>query len=290
MCAAEDVRTLIELEPDHPGFQDGEYRRRRNEIAAIALRYRTGKPVPDAPYTDEEHAVWRDIRALLDPLHERFACRELVELARLLPMPTHRIPQLAALNPPLEGASGFRMEPVMGLVSARSFLRHLGRRVFLSTQYIRHHSRPLYTPEPDIVHELIGHAASLAHPAVAAVNAAMGVAAEVATEGEMRRLEHVYWYTLEFGVVEERGALRAFGAGLLSSAGEIAQMGDGPELRSWDLDRIAASPYDPTKMQPHLWVAPSFRRMLDDIEQWVAEGRWRGERWKGVREGAVPVR
>jgi phenylalanine-4-hydroxylase len=166
------------------------------------------------------------------------------------------------------------MEPVMGLVRARTFLSALGRQVFLSTQYIRHHSRPLYTPEPDIIHELIGHAASLAHPRVAAVNACMGRATDLADEAELLRLERVYWYTLEFGLVEEAGAVKAFGAGLLSSAGELEQIECGPELRPWDLGAIAETPYDPSDMQPQLYVAPSFDRLLGDIEDWVESGAW----------------
>jgi phenylalanine-4-hydroxylase len=167
------------------------------------------------------------------------------------------------------------MEPVMGLVRARTFLSALGREVFLSTQYIRHHSRPLYTPEPDIVHELVGHAASLAHPRLAEVNTCIGKAVDSADDSELLRLERVYWYSLEFGLVLEEGSVKALGAGLLSSAGELAQIESGPELRSWDLDAIAETPYDPTDMQPQLYVAPSFERLTSDIEDWVESGGWR---------------
>ena len=266
---------LVPLDPDHPGFTDEIYRHRREIIAQIALDHRTGRPVPEAPYSEEEHAVWRHIWKALTPLHAERIFTELLELQDVMPLSRERIPQLASLNPTLMAIGGFRMEPVAGLVSARVFLRYLGQRVFLSTQYIRHHSRPLYTPEPDVVHELIGHVATLIHPGIAELNRLLGLAAAVASDSEMDRLERVYWYTLGFGVVEERGALKAFGAGLLSSCGELAEFDSRAALRDWNLDAIAETPYDPTNYQSTLFVAPSFTRMLVDVTMWVRTGGWR---------------
>ncbi len=266
---------LVVLDPDHPGFRDLIYRQRRNEIAKIALEYRGGDRVPRAPYSEEEHAVWRQVWTQLEPAHESFVCRELNEMQRALPLDRHHIPQLADLNPFLMANTGYRMEPVAGLVVAQRFLAKLGRRVFLSTQYIRHHSRPMYTPEPDIIHELIGHAASLAHQGIAEVNRQMGMIVETCSPSEMARIENVYWYTMEFGTALQEGEVYAVGAGLLSSFGELQQIRNGPALQEWDLEVIASTPYDPTDYQPQLFVAPSFERMLADITAWLDEGRWR---------------
>ena len=274
---ASDVRDLVQLGRDHPGFRDPAYRARRNAIARIAQEHTFGDVVPDAPYTEDEQAVWRQICMLLGPVQQRTVCCELLAMQRELPLDQERIPQLRVVNPRLAACTGFTLQPVMGLVQARTFLEHLAQRIFLSTQYIRHHSRPLYTPEPDVVHELIGHVASLAHPRIAEANVRMGEAALTATPTEALRLERVYWYVLEFGLVEEGNEVRAFGAGLLSSAGELEQMRGGPELRSWCLDTIANTPYDPTQMQPWLFVAPSFDRLLTDLLAWVDDGRWRDD-------------
>lgn len=272
---AADVRDLVKLDSDHPGFKDAEYRARRDVIAHIALTHVSGAPVPEAPYTEQEHAVWRNILELLRPQHEMHVCEQILDKQRKFPLPRYKIPQLSFVNERLERASGVRMEPVMGLVKVRTFLSFLSTDTFLSTQYIRHHSRPHYTPEPDIVHELIGHAAALAHPALAEANRWMGRAAVTATDRELTRLEYVYWYVLEFGLVEERGAIKAVGAGLLSSSGELSAIEDGPDLLGWDLDVISQSPYDPTHMQPHLFVAPSFDRLIGDVIDWVRQGSWR---------------
>ncbi len=263
---------LVALDPDHPGFRDPVYRQRRDTIARIALDHRTGSPVAHAPYSDDEHAVWQQVRAALRPLHEARACSEILELQQVLPLPEHEVPQLGGLNPRLQAVAGFTMEPVAGMVSARTFLMHLGRRVFLSTQYIRHASRPFYTPEPDVIHELVGHAATLVHPGIAELNRVVGEAATVADAASMARLERVYWYTLEFGLVRERDDIRAFGAGLLSSVGELDRCTRDTQLQAWDLETMARTPYDPTDFQEVLFVAPSFTRMLCDVTAWVRTG------------------
>lgn len=261
---------LIELDPEHPGFRDPQYRARRDTIARIAEAYRSGDPVPLAPYSEEEHAVWRGIRAALAPVHQAKIARPLLALERTLDLDMARIPQLREVNARLHPATGFAMQPVAGLVTPRIFMEHLGRRVFLSTQYIRHHSRPFYTPEPDVVHELVGHAASLLHPGVCALSQAFGVAALGAGEALMERLTRIYWYTLEFGVLLEDGQVKGYGAGLLSSVGELERACSGEvELLAWDLEAICELPYDPTTFQPYYLLAPSFERALSDIAAWI---------------------
>jgi phenylalanine-4-hydroxylase len=266
---------LLQLDADHPGFHDQVYRARRNEIARAALEYREGDRVPGVRYTAEEHEVWAEVWRHLDPLHERYACAAYREAGERIALSRERIPQLAEVNAVIEPLHGFRMTPVAGLVAARAFLTQLGRGVFLSTQYMRHHSVPLYTPEPDVVHELVGHAATFADARFVALNRAFGKAAvRMAHDAEaIERIGRVYWYTLEFGVVRERGALRVFGAGLLSSFGELGRFERDEELHSWDVDAIADTPYDPTMYQEKLFVAPSFDAVENDVSAWLEQLR-----------------
>lgn len=272
-------QNLVQLDRDHPGFRDTVYRERRDTIARIAMGHTTGQPVPEAPYSTEEHGVWRTITDVLWPMHEQLVCSELLALSRRLELPTDRIPQLEQVNERLSHV-GWRMEPVAGLVEARAFLESLADQVFCSTQYIRHASRPFYTPEPDVVHELVGHAASLLHPGIRATSARFGRCARLASDDEIERLTRVYWYTLEFGLVDEGGRPRAIGAGLLSSIGELersVQIG-GIRRPTLDVDALADTPYDPTDFQPFYSVGPGLDGTLAALDAWLDAGGWRIER------------
>lgn len=266
----------VELDADHPGFRDPVYRARRNAIAALAAAHRSGRPVPHVDYTGAEQRVWAEVWRDLEPLHRRYCCRPLLRAQRQLGLSRGPIPQMQAVNAVLRATTGFRMEPVVGLIEGAQFLRALADGVFLATQYIRHPSRPHYTPEPDLVHELVGHAASLTRPEIAELSRAFGRAARAAAGDRAAEaaLERVYWFTLEFGVVLEDGEPRALGAGLLSSVGELRHMTAGARLLPFDLERMAATPYDPTDLQPFLFAARSYEVLAHRLRDWIA--RFRG--------------
>jgi len=263
------MEDLVQLDQNHPGFRDPVYRQRRNAIAQQALRWRVGDPVPDVAYDEVELGVWRTVWEHLAPLHDRFASREYRMCSAHFAFPRSRIPQLREVNVKLTPATGFRMVPVAGLVASRTFLGNLKDDQFLSTQYIRHHTVPLYTPEPDIVHELVGHAATLSDPGFAEINRAFGRAAERVSEETLKRIERVYWYTLEFGAAYEDGKLKAYGAGLLSSFGELERFSREAQLVPLDFERMTERPYDPTVYQDMIFVAPSFGEAVQQITRWL---------------------
>lgn len=270
-AAIADRNAIVQLDPDHPGFRDPEYRRRRNQIAQIAMKYHPRDPIPDAPYTKEEHQVWSVIWKALGPAHQQYACAPYLEALEQLSFAPDRIPQLREVNEKVQAISGFRLEPVAGLVQPRVFLENLADGVFLCTQYIRHHSTPLYTPEPDVVHEIVGHGVTLACPRLAEVNRLFGLAVRKTTSAdELDRLSRIYWFTIEFGVLRENGSVKAFGTGLLSSAGEMEEMKDA-ELRPFDLEVAAQQKYDPTHFQPILFCAESFEEMYERLRTFLIE-------------------
>lgn len=264
---------LVALDPEHPGFRDQSYRARRNEIARIALGYQPDTPVPDAPYTPAEHELWRDIQSALTPAHEQHACAEYLACVRRLDLSRERIPQMREVSARVQAISGFRLEPVAGLVEPRVFLSALANGVFLCAQYIRHHSTPQYTPEPDVVHEFVGHAVWLASERMAELNRLFGEAVRWAkTEVAFARLARLYWFTIEFGVLREAGEVKAYGTGLLSSAGELAAMRDA-QLRTFDLDAAAQLDFDPTNYQPILFCADSFAAMYQTLRDYLTGWR-----------------
>ena len=277
MVTAEDTNgldrnSLVTLDPDHPGFRDAEYRARRNTIAQIAMTYQPGAPIPAAPYTELEHGVWKTIWEALAPAHREHACAEYLDCLERLAFDKDHIPQLDEVSQKVEAISGFRLEPVAGLVEPRVFLESLARGVFLSTQYIRHHSTPLYTPEPDVAHEIIGHAVTLASKRLAELNRLFGQAVErTDVKSELDRLSRVYWFTIEFGVLREDGKVKAYGTGLLSSAGELAEMHKA-ELRPLNLEAAANHVYDPTHFQAMLFCADSFDEVYGMLREFLV--RW----------------
>ena len=167
--------------------------------------------------------------------------------------------------------AGFRYVPAAGLVPLREFYGSFADGIFHSTQYIRHHSVPLYTPEPDAVHEIIGHANQLAHPGFADIYRAVGAAtARLETDAALKFLSNVFWFTMEFGVLRERGQARAYGTGLLSSYGEIEQFRHA-DLRPLDIAAMGTMTYDITHYQPVLFCADSYAQVEDVIGGFFAE-------------------
>jgi phenylalanine-4-hydroxylase len=255
----------LELSRDHPGFSDPEYRARRERIAAVGAAYRPGQPIPDVAYTGEEDEVWRIVSSELAVKHYSRACRAYLAAEARLDLPCERIPQLRELDERVHGLTGFHLRPVPGLVPTRQFYAALADRTFLSTQYVRHHSVPFYTPEPDLVHETIGHANMLASDSLADLYAEAGAASRrTSSPDALEFFSRVFWFTIEFGVVWECGDLKAYGAGLLSSYGELDVFRQA-DIRDWDILAMGTRDYDITHYQPVLFAARSYERLIRDL-------------------------
>ena len=265
VTANADGTAQVELASDHPGASDPIYRERRNVIAAQALAWEPGTSPPRIEYTEAEHDVWRIVCRELAPKHVKYACREFQDAAAALQLPTDHIPQLDEVTARLKPLTGFEYHPAAGLVPLREFYGSLGDRVFHSTQYVRHGAMPLYTPEPDLIHEVVGHGNLLASPRFAEIKRQAGLAAQrVETDEALQFLADVFWFTIEFGVLREEGEVRAYGAGILSSYGEIEEF-RGADLRPLDIIAMAAQEYDITKYQPVLFCADGMGELEDVV-------------------------
>ncbi|GAB3622392.1 phenylalanine 4-monooxygenase [Mariniluteicoccus endophyticus] len=264
VTAEADGSVQVHLGEDHPGFKDEAYRARRNDIAAAAVAWQPGQPVPHIAYTDEENEVWATVSRELAPKHEAYAHSEYLRAKQALALPTDRVPQLDEVTERIQPLSGWSYAAAPGLVELRQFYGDLGRRTFNSTQYLRHPSQPLYTPEPDIIHEVIGHGNQLASPRFARLTEAAGQASmRLETEEAMQFLADVFWFSMEFGVIYEDDVLKAYGAGILSSFGEMDEFRD-MEIRGLDLLDMGTLNYDITAYQPILFAAESLNH-LDDV-------------------------
>jgi phenylalanine-4-hydroxylase len=262
---------VIELKYDHPGLHDMFYRVRRNYIGQLAAKHQDGQAIPDIRYTPNEHKVWAHVREKLEPLHRSLACKEYLEGMEGIALPKDKLPQLGEVNQRLRPATGFRLLPVSGFVEGRFFLSRLAQGIFLSTQYVRYPSDPLFSPEPDVIHELLGHATTLIHPKFARLSRAFGQTAALCADETIDRIARVYWYTLEAGLVLEDGLPKVFGAALLTSISEISGFLERAELRPLNFDEMAVSEYNPTDFQRLLFVAPSFDQMSEQVIEWLAQ-------------------
>ena len=261
----DDGSVTVHLAPNHPGVSDPEYLRRRGEIARAALDWEPGTPAPHVEYTQAEHDTWRTVCRELTRKHRDLAHSAYLEAWDAVGLPTDRVPQLEEVSDRVGAQTGFRFHPAPGLVPLQQFYGSLADRVFHSTQYLRHGSQPLYTPEPDLVHEVIGHGVSLAAPPTAELHRLTGEAARrLETREALDFLAKVFWFTCEFGVIVERGELRCYGAGLLSSYGEIDEFRNA-DVRPLDFLEMGTAEYDITHYQPVLYRAESVDHLMDAV-------------------------
>ena len=239
------------LSEDHPGFHDEDYKQRRSWIASLARDIVPGDPIPRLEYRPEEQETWAKALGELEKLFPTHACKEFLDAVDRLDFRPDVVPQLQDVHEVLQETSGFAIRPVAGLLHPRDFLNGLAFKTFHSTQYMRHFSQPMYTPEPDLIHEIIGHIPMLTNKYYADMVQQIGLASLYATDKEIWHLTKVYWYTVEFGVVMEEEEVKAFGAGILSSYGELDHMKTG--------DRELA-PLDPWAKQPKMSYKDGFQK------------------------------
>jgi phenylalanine-4-hydroxylase len=262
------VSDLVTLDDESPTFRDKAYLARRNHIASLALKYRTGAPVPFVQYRESEHHLWGTFNRQLEPLHREHVCSFVLQAQRRMMLDQFAIPQLAEVNKQLAPYSKFQMIPIAGMVKDRIFFSYLAHNYYLATQYVRHEEALPFTPEPDVFYELLGHAALLADERYASTIRDFGAAAQQADGKTLRKLSRLYWYTFKTGVVHEEGKNKAFGSALLSSATELQNL-PYRDLRPFSIDEMIELPIDTTHPQSTLFVVPNVDTLFKDVRHWL---------------------
>ena len=259
---------VLELEPGHPGLEDADYVQRRKELFARCRQHRLehlGPPVID--YTADETRIWQDLTPKLDELHRRFACSIYLEAKDSLGISSHTIPQLRHLSERLQRETQMHLVPAEGPLAYRTFYGYIARRGFPVTQFIRHGSHPEFTPEPDMIHDCLGHVPPLMNHDYAELLTLIGQAATATRDPlHVLALKRFSWYSIEFGLIEEAGTVKVFGAGILSSTSEIpfSVLSSEVKRRPFVTDEVVATDYDPSRMQDHLFVIPSFAWLREE--------------------------
>jgi phenylalanine-4-hydroxylase len=265
--------TELELEPGHPGLGDEQYVRRRQILFAQCRRHRLeqlGPPLID--YTAEETRIWRDVSPKLNELHVRHACQIYLAAKRDLAINQREIPQLRTLSERVQRETNMHLVPAEGALPYRTFYQYIGARGFPVTQFIRHGSHPEFTPEPDMIHDCLGHVPPLMNHDYAELLTLIGKAVSATNSVDyVLALKRFSWFSIEFGLIEEAEETKVFGAGILSSTGEIPYSVLSSDVRRepFVTETVINTDYDPSRMQDHLFIAPSLPFLRTELETLV---------------------
>jgi phenylalanine-4-hydroxylase len=263
----------LEVDPKTPGLDDPEYMARRRWIFALTRKHRLanlGPPVFE--YTPEETKLWTEVSTRLDELHQKHACQMYLKAKRDLAITTDVIPQMRHLSDRLRTETQTHLVPAEGSLPYRTFYEYIADRGFPVTQFLRHPSHPEFTPEPDMIHDCLGHVPPFMNRDYAELITLIGKAAASTDDGEqVLMLKRFSWFSIEFGLIEEHGETKVFGAGILSSTGEIPNSLFSREVtrQPFVTDVVINTDYDPTYMQKNLFIIPSLPFLRRETEALV---------------------
>ena len=217
-------------------------------------------------YTPEQHLVWKTLFERQSKLLPGRACDEFVSGMKNLPIGPDQIPDFRRLSDVLMQCTGWQIVAVPGLVPDEVFFEHLANRRFPAGQFIRKPHELDYLEEPDVFHDVFGHVPMLMNPAIADYIQAYGQGGLRAQElGVLDKLARVYWYTVEFGLVQQNDGLRIYGAGIASSFTEsVFALDDvSPHRIGFELDRVMRTQYRIDDFQESYFVIESLDQLLE---------------------------
>jgi phenylalanine-4-hydroxylase len=213
-----------------------------------------------AHYSDEENETWSILVERQLKIVENRACDEYIKGIDILDMPRDRIPQCKEISAALMKATGWQLEPVPALIPFEQFFQLLASRRFPAATFIRVREELDYLQEPDIFHEIFGHCPLLTNPSYANFTQMYGKLSLAANKADRALLARLYWFTIEFGLIKQRGVNRVYGGGILSSKGEtIYSLEDPVAIRKpFDPLEVLRTPYRIDIMQPIYYVIDNF--------------------------------
>lgn len=228
------------------------------------------KSVAVPNYTDQEHETWAMMYARQQKSLPGTASREFLQALEDIQLPKDRIPKLIDVSKILEEATGWRITRVEGLVPEKEFFECLAQRLFPCTDFIRGRDELEYTPSPDMFHDLFGHCPLITNQTFADFYEYFGKAALNANADQLTALQRIYWFTVEFGLIENPEGTRIYGSGILSSVGEVPYS-LGPDVRRhpFNYDVVTNQYYEIFHMQEDLFVIESFPWLLESFKEWV---------------------
>lgn len=219
-----------------------------------------------AAYSAAEHQVWVTLYERQAALLPGRACDTFLKGLDALDLHDAGIPDFARINVELQRLTGWTVVAVPGLVPDAVFFEHLANRRFPAGSFIRRPDQLDYLQEPDVFHDVFGHVPMLTDPVFADYMQAYGRGGLRAMGlGRLHNLARLYWYTVEFGLLDTPDGLRIFGAGIVSSHAEsvFALEDPSPNRLGFDLERVMRTPYRIDDFQQAYFVVPSLQSLLD---------------------------
>ena len=230
-----------------------------------------GEEIEYPDYPEEDHETWRIlVERQMEQLPGR-ACEAYMRGQEVLQLEADHIPDLADLSRRLNEETGWTVANVPGLIHEKNFFSLLSQRKFPSTNYVRGRDELDYTPAPDCFHDIFGHMPMLTQPEFADFYQLYGQAAQNAEGADRPRLERFHWFTVEFGLIQEQGEKRIFGAGIVSSNEEVTHaLSDEVTLHPFDPEHIVEKDdYEVYNLQDELFVLESFEQLVDGFRDWT---------------------
>lgn len=220
-------------------------------------------------YSIDENKVWNILYQRQVELLPNRACKEHIKGLQLLNLTQNKIPQLPEVNASLQELTGFQVEPVSALISAKAFFSLLADRKFPVATFIRYEKELDYVKEPDIFHELFGHCPMLTEPVFADFVQAYGQMVLAMDERDWPLMQRLFWFTVEFGLIQTNEGLRAYGGGILSSIGETvyAVESDLPLRIIYHPLAAFRTPYRIDRMQPVYFVIADYEMLFQSLQQ-----------------------
>lgn len=220
-------------------------------------------------YTDEENQTWHELYARQIEIIKNRACEEYIEGLEILNLSKDRVPQLPDVNTALNKATGWSVRPVAALIQFEEFFDLLAHRQFPAATFIRTREDFDYIKEPDIFHELFGHCPLLTMPVYANFMQKYGELGLKANHKDRVMLARLYWYTVEFGLINAEKGLRIYGGGILSSKSETiyAVESNIPQRKPLDALEAFRTPYRIDILQPIYFVIDNFQQLYDLVHQ-----------------------
>jgi phenylalanine-4-hydroxylase len=216
-------------------------------------------------YSADQHAIWAELVGRRMPQLQEHACDEYLDGFYQIGLRQDVIPNLAEINRRLGPRTGWNATPVSGFLPADAFFEMLAARQFPTTTWIRDRGSLEYTPEPDIFHDVFGHVPMHAHPVFADFLQHYGRICAALTDKEaLEKMGRLFWFTVEFGVIRQNGAIKLYGSGLISSHGESSHViAGGPEIRDFDVDQVLEQKFSTSEMQKVLYAVESFDQIYE---------------------------